>query len=169
MALCSTAPVTGISHIRVYHDDERQSITGLMLCYRSRPPSVLGELREFLAEYSPPSIDTIQGFAFSYSPGFNYTIIHHLELLMGQNSITFGTPIPGVLEQRFTRNVRLIINRKYFVIVLMQSNPGRNVPEMDFLALHSPYRVLTSWMIKDTTYTWNRREVFLCQIHAVLD
>lgn len=141
MALCSAAPVTGISHIQVYHDGERQSITGLMLYYQNHPPSVLGELHEFLAEFSPRSINTIQGFAFSYSRGFNYTLIHHLELLMEQNSIIFSTPIPGKLKQRFTRNVSLVINRDYLVI-LMQRNPGRNVPEMDVLGLHSPYRVL---------------------------
>jgi hypothetical protein len=107
MALCSAAPVTGISHIRVYHDGERQSITGLLLYYQSHPPSVLGELREFYAEYSPPSVDTIQGFAFSYSRRFDCTRIHHLKLLMGQTSVTFGSPISGQPEQLFTRKVRL--------------------------------------------------------------
>jgi hypothetical protein len=109
MALCSAAPVTGISHIRVYHDGERQSITGLLLYYQSHPPSVLGELREFYAEYSPPSVDTIQGFAFSYSRRFDCTRIHHLKLLMGQTSVTFGSPISGQPEQLFTRKAEMFL------------------------------------------------------------
>ncbi|KOC07048.1 hypothetical protein AFLA70_559g000451 [Aspergillus flavus AF70] len=109
MVLSSAAPLAGITCMQAFYDRNRQSITGLMIYYYNRPPSILGELYEPLARHKLQSQCEIQGLKFSYSSFCGWVQIHFLELLTTQGIVSFGSQIPGCLQKQATRGDKKLL------------------------------------------------------------
>lgn len=132
LSVQSTAPLSGISLIRVFQNPLAGSINGLLLCYYDRFPAVLGSLsgESTIAALEPG--EHVNGLKV----GYRFCSVCSIQFFVGNRSLSFGHTVPSNLDRQL-RDVSCVL---LFDVHIKLNVLGRELPSLDLFALRQlPY------------------------------